>query len=86
MNFLSFYIGFVWALVAIGSVFLVSLYGVDRDDLKKRIKAFWNQSGRVGEVVVRRLLIVMAMIGFVFPVLYPVWGFVIAGIFLVIRV
>ena len=79
-----FFIGVVWPLVAIGSLFIGPFVGIDRSRLKREVIGFWNiKVESKSAIFARRVALAFSWAGFLFPVIYPLYGFVVGlGFFL----
>lgn len=78
---LFFVLFFIWVIASIGSIVYGPFVGLNREDIKINLKKFISKRpSSKGLMVVRLGIFSVAYIGFFFPILKPVFGFL-AGIF-----
>jgi hypothetical protein len=71
-----FFIGFIWPLASIGSLFIGPFVGLDRSKLKRELINFWNPHSESKVVMfARRLTLIFSWVGFLFPVVFQLFGF-----------
>lgn len=85
MKELFFYFGFIWPIASVASLLLGPLYGLDRTRLKNELVVYWNVQTKSGlEKLARRLALIFSWLGFLFPLIYPLRGFVVAIFFVLL--
>jgi len=76
MKFLLFYVGFIWAIAAILSLGGGRLVGLDTSLEREKLRKEW--ASFTWRTAPRKLLLVFAFLGFLFPLIYPIWGLLFA--------
>ncbi len=76
VKFVQFYVFFLYPIAAIFSMVFGRLFGFDRRVEKRKFQAEWS-SFELRDIA-RKLLVAIAFLGFLFPVLYPLYALTIA--------
>lgn len=64
-------------MTAVGSFVLGPFFGIDRVRLKRELVDFWNiESQFTSLLLIRRVSLTLSWIGFLFPVVFPLPGFI----------
>ena len=82
MKQLFFLIGLIWPLAALGSLLLGPFVGIDRSKLKRELVDFWNVKNLPTLAkFARRIALVVSWGGFLFPVVFPLYGLIVGALF-----
>ena len=83
MKYLFFFLGSTWLLTAFGSFFLGSFIGIDGKKTRSELIDLWKDKNQsMVRRTAARFLIVVGLCGYLFPLIYPIPGFLLAVVFL----
>lgn len=85
MKQLFFFIGFIWPLASLGSLLIGPFVGLDRSQLKRDLIDFWNAKEKSQwSTFASRAALVFSLAGFLFPVVFPIFGVIVGLVFFVL--
>lgn len=82
MKELFFILAFIWILTSVGSLVLGSFIGLNRVKLRRQLVDYWSATSPSGLTqFARQAALIFSWAGFLFPVIFPLPGFIAALLF-----